>query len=141
MKIFLCLLQALVKPRDTLFELSLGPNVTLCFGRTRFCLPRIQLTPSAFDQPRHLRSDHGIDAPHIFTHRFEFLQSADDVVFVTTKRVAARFAAIDGVPNQNLALLLPMPIDPAVTLLHDVWVVGNLDVDQAITIILQIDTF
>jgi len=40
-----------------------------------------------------------------------------------------------------LLAILAMPINPAITLFHDVRVIGNFDMDQTITIILQIDTF
>ena len=38
-------------------------------------------------------------------------------------------AAVHGVPNQNLVLLLPVTVDSAVALFHNVGVVGNLDMN------------
>ena len=65
----------------------------------------------------------------------------DDVVPVAAERIAARGAAINGMPNQNLAVLLAVTVDTAVALFHDIGIVGNLDVDEAITVVLKVDAF
>ena len=53
----------------------------------------------------------------------------------------ALFAAIDGVPDQYLFLALTVPVDTAITLLHHIGVVRNLQMDEAVTVILQVDAF
>ena len=53
----------------------------------------------------------------------------------------ALFAAIDGVPDQHFLLALTVPVDTAVALLHHIGVVGDLQMDEAVTVILQVDTF
>ena len=42
-------------------------------------------------------------------------------------------------PNKNAAFLLPVPINPPVTLLHHVRIPGNLDVDEVVAVVLKVD--
>ena len=52
-----------------------------------------------------------------------------------------RAAAIDWMPDQHFLLTLPVPVDTPVALLHHVGVVGNLQVDEPIAVVLQVDAF
>jgi hypothetical protein len=141
MELLLGFLKPLVQFFDALFELSFGPDISLGPRRPRLGFSRIQLTPCALDQSGHLRRDNGVDASHVLAHGLQFGEGANDVVPVTAKGILGRFAAIDRVPDQNFVMLLAVSIDPAISLLHDVGIVGNLDVDQAIAVVLQIDAF
>ena len=141
MEIFLRFQKPLVQFFDALFELTFGANVSLGLCRPGLGLSRIQFPPGTLDQTGHLRRDNRVHASHVLAHRLQFGESTDDVVLVAAKSIAARFAAIHRMPDQNFVMLLAMPIDPAVALLHDVGIVGNLDVDQAIAVVLQIDAF
>ena len=140
-KISLRFLKALVQFLDAFFDMAFGPNVSLGLCSPSLGLSRIQFPPCALDQTGHLRRDNGVHASHVLAHRLQFDEGADDVVLVAAKRISGRFAAIHRVPDQNFVMLLAMSIDPAVALLHDVRIVGNLDVDQAIAVVLQVDAF
>ncbi|MNR58387.1 hypothetical protein D3C85_1793750 [compost metagenome] len=60
---------------------------------------------------------------------------------MTANGFFALFAAIDGVPNQYFLLALTVPVDTAITLFHHIGVVRNLQMDEAVTVVLQVDTF
>src|SRR3990170_3915673 len=45
------------------------------------------------------------------------------------------------VPDEDLVLLLTMAVDTAIALFHDVRIPRNLDVNEEVTVILQVDTF
>ena len=38
-------------------------------------------------------------------------------------------------------MLLPMPVNTAVALLHSVWIPGNLKMNQTVAVVLQVNTF
>ncbi|MNT72184.1 hypothetical protein D3C72_2107620 [compost metagenome] len=59
---------------------------------------------------------------------------------MTANGCFALFAAVYGVPDQYFLLALTMPVDTTVTLLHHVGVVGDLQMDEAVTVVLQVDT-
>ena len=126
---------------DALFELTFSANVSLGLCRPSLGFSRIQFPPRTLDQTGHLRCDNRVHASHVLTHRLQFGESTNDVVLVASKCIVYRFTAIHGMPNQNFVVFLAMPVDPAIALLHDVGIVGNLDVDQAIAVVLKIDAF
>jgi hypothetical protein len=51
------------------------------------------------------------------------------------------FTAIDGVPDQYFFLALTVPVDTTIALLHHIGVVWDLQMDEAVTVVLQVDTF
>ena len=53
----------------------------------------------------------------------------------------ALFAAIDGVPDQHFLLALTVPVDTTIALFHHIGVVRDLQMDEAVTVVLQVDTF
>jgi hypothetical protein len=120
---------------------TFGPNVSFGLCRPSFGFSRIQFPPGAFDQTGHLWRDNGVHATHILAHRFQFDEGTDDIVLVAAKCVVGRFAAIHRMPDQNFVMLLAVSIDPTVALLHDIGIVGDLNVDQAIAVVLQINSF
>ena len=56
-------------------------------------------------------------------------------------RCAVRAAAIDRMPDQHFLLALAVAVDTPVALFHHVGVVGNLQVDEPIAVVLQVDAF
>ena len=133
--------QPFVQFCDAVFQFALGAHETSGFGDLGFSEACVEVFERAFDQPRHLRCDDRVDATHVRTHGFEFAQRPDDVVAVTANGCFALFSAIDGVPDQDLFLALTVPVDTTVTLLHHIGVVRDLQMDEAVTVVLQVDTF
>ncbi len=88
-----------------------------------------------------MRRDDWVDAAHVRPHGLEFAQCPDDVVAVTANGCFALFSAIDRVPDQDLFLALTVPVNTTVALLHHVGVVRDFQMDEAVTVILQVDTF
>ena len=60
---------------------------------------------------------------------------------MATDRRALRAAAIDRVPDQHFLLTLAVAIDTPVALLHHIGVVGNLQMDEPVAVVLQVDAF
>ncbi len=83
---------------------------------------QIELTAAAFEQCRQLWGDDRIHAAGIGAHSVELAKCPENVLTMTTSRV-------DGMPDDDLALFLPMAVDAAVALLHHIRVVRNFDVD------------
>ncbi len=54
--------------------------------------------------------------------------------------IVGSITAIHGVPDQHLLLLLTITIHTSVALFHHVGVVGDLQVNEPITVVLQVDT-
>ncbi len=132
------LVQAFTQSGDALLQLAFGSDVPLRLLAAHLRLAGVQFRDLAFDQTRHLGCDDGIDAPHVLPHGVEFPERTDDVVPVTTDgRIGV--AAVDRVPNQDLFRLLSMAVDTAVALLHHVGVVGYLQVDQHVAVVLEVD--
>ena len=126
---------------DALFQLAFGAHEAPGLGDLGLGEAGVQILQRAFDEPGHLRRDDRIDAAHVGAHRLQFAQRTQDVVAVATDRGMAFVTAVDGVPDQHLFLALPVTVDTPVALLHHVGVVGDLQVDEAVAVVLQVDTF
>lgn len=126
---------------DALFQLAFGAHEAPGLGNLGLREAGVQILQRAFDEPGHLGRDDRIDAAHVGAHRLQFAQRTQNVVTMATDRCMAFVTAVDGVPDQHLFLALSVTVDTPVALLHHVGVVGDLQVDEAIAVVLQVDTF
>lgn len=126
---------------DALLQLTFGTNEVLGPCDPRLGETSVQILQGAFDETGHLRRDDRIDAAHVGAHRVQLSQGAQDVLAVATDRCAARVATIDRVPDQHFLFALSVAVDTPVALLHHIGVVGNLQVDEPIAVVLQVDAF
>ncbi|MDT4872418.1 hypothetical protein FQZ97_1076000 [compost metagenome] len=60
---------------------------------------------------------------------------------MATDRGVAFVTAVNRVPDQHLFFALSVTVDTTVTLLHHIGVVRDLQVNEAVTVVLQVDTF
>src|SRR5690606_12153416 len=139
MKVLASLEQTLVQLGHALVDVLFAADEAARVGDLRFGHAGVQLTQGSFDQSGHLRSDHRVHATHVCTHGVELAQRAQDVLLVATDRFGV-LARVDRMPNQHLALALTMAIDTTVALLHDVGVIGDLQMDEEVTVVLELDT-
>lgn len=133
--------QTLVQLGDALLQLSFSAHEVFGAGNPGLGEASVQVLQGAFNKAGHLRRDDRIDTAHVGAHRVQFPQGAKDVLAEAADRCAVRAATIDRVPDQHFLLALAVAVDTPVTLLHHVGVVGNLQVDEPIAVVLQVDAF
>ena len=44
-------------------------------------------------------------------------------------------------PDEDGVFLLPMTVNAAVALFHDIWIPRNLNMDEVVAVVLQVNTF
>ncbi|MNV54136.1 hypothetical protein D3C71_1463100 [compost metagenome] len=140
MKILLGGEKPFVELGDAFFQLALSAHEASGLGDPGLCEAGIKVLQRTFDEAGHLRRDDRIDTSHVRTHRLQLAQRAQYVLAVATDRSIAFVTTVDGVPDQHLLLALPVTVDSTVALLHHVGVVRDLQVDEAVAVVLQVDT-
>ena len=98
-----------------------------------------------FDLP----GDDRPDAAEILPDRVDF-EDGTHQILVIARDIAGFDGSVGGsrgeafpnrMPDEDGVFLLSMAVDTAVALLHDIRIPRNLDMDEVVTVVLEVDTF